>query len=73
GNIAMPASAPSFQGSEVSLSLGGSVKDAAGIEHTLLHELEDMGFKHKRLNAEVLRKNNYDIQKTLDDLCVADE
>ncbi|KAH9292958.1 hypothetical protein KI387_041855, partial [Taxus chinensis] len=32
-----------------------------------------MGFKHKRLNAEVLRKNNYDIQKTLDDLCVADE
>ncbi|KAH9292959.1 hypothetical protein KI387_041856, partial [Taxus chinensis] len=29
GNIAMPASAPSFQGSEVSLSLGGSVKDAA--------------------------------------------
>lgn len=72
GNVAMPVSAP-FVRPEVSLSLGGSAKDVAGIEQNLLHELEDMGFKHKGLNAELLRKNNYDIQKTLDDLCGAAE
>lgn len=72
GNVAMPVSAPSVW-SEVSLSLGGSAKDVAGIEQNLLRELEDMGFKHKGLNAELLRKNNYDIQKTLDDLCGAAE
>uniref|UniRef100_A0A0C9S6F1 TSA: Wollemia nobilis Ref_Wollemi_Transcript_15057_2802 transcribed RNA sequence n=1 Tax=Wollemia nobilis TaxID=56998 RepID=A0A0C9S6F1_9CONI len=72
-DVTMSASAPSLLGSGVSLSVGRSAGDVAGIEQKLLHELEDMGFKHKRLNVEVLRKNNNDIQKTLDDLCAAAE
>uniref|UniRef100_A0A0D6QZQ1 ZZ-type domain-containing protein n=1 Tax=Araucaria cunninghamii TaxID=56994 RepID=A0A0D6QZQ1_ARACU len=72
-DVTVSASAPSLLGSEVSLSLGRSAGDVAGIEQKRLDELEDMGFKHKRLNVEALRKNNYDIQKTLDDLCAAAE
>ena len=69
GYVAMPVGGP-FVRSEVSHSLGGSAKDVSGIERNLLHELEDIGFKNKGLNVELLRKNNYDIQKTLDDLFV---
>lgn len=69
GTTVVPASAPSLTGSEVQFTLGRNAEDVTGIEHKLLDELEVMGFKHKGLNAEVLKKNNYDIQKTLDDLC----
>ncbi|XP_071710067.1 protein JOKA2-like [Rutidosis leptorrhynchoides] len=38
-------------------------------EHILMKELEDMGFKQTDLNKEVLRKNNYDLEKSIDALC----
>ncbi|XXG49423.1 hypothetical protein AAC387_Pa02g3613 [Persea americana] len=39
------------------------------VEQTLLRELEEMGFKQTDLNKEVLRKNEYDMEQTVDDLC----
>ncbi|XWS60063.1 hypothetical protein CRYUN_Cryun07bG0001900 [Craigia yunnanensis] len=39
------------------------------IEQTLLKELEDMGFKQVDLNKEILRKNEYDLEKSVEDLC----
>ncbi|XP_077250536.1 ubiquitin-associated (UBA)/TS-N domain-containing protein / octicosapeptide/Phox/Bemp1 (PB1) domain-containing protein isoform X2 [Tasmannia lanceolata] len=39
------------------------------IEETLLKELEEMGFRQLELNKEILRKNKYDMEKSLDDLC----
>ncbi|KAL5976565.1 hypothetical protein ACLOJK_020898 [Asimina triloba] len=38
-------------------------------EMTLLKELEEMGFKEKDLNKKILRKNEYDLAQSLDDLC----
>lgn len=67
GHIAVSASAPSLVGSE-SFFAGKETE-----EQTLLRELEDMGFNQRMLNAELLRKHNYDLQKTLDDLCSAAE
>ncbi|CAI9753971.1 unnamed protein product [Fraxinus pennsylvanica] len=37
-------------------------------EEKLLGELEAMGFKQVDLNKEILRKNEYDLQETVDDL-----
>ncbi|WP_168405932.1 UBA domain-containing protein, partial [Acinetobacter indicus] len=67
GHIAVSASAPSLVGSE-SFFAGKETE-----EQTLLRELEVMGLKQRMLNAELLRKHNYDLQKTLDDLCSAAE
>lgn len=67
GHIAVSASAPSLVGSESFFAR----KETE--EQTLLRELEDMGFNQRMLNAELLRKHNYDLQKTLDDLCSAAE
>eukprot|EP01018_Ginkgo_biloba_P010113 Gb_08608 [translate_table: standard] len=53
------------------LSVGTGASDINEVEQSLLHELEDMGFNQITLNAELLRKNNYDLQKTVDDLCSA--
>ncbi|MBA0559612.1 hypothetical protein Golob_016566 [Gossypium lobatum] len=39
------------------------------VEQTLLKELEDMGFKQVDLNKEILRMNEYDLEKSIDDLC----
>ncbi|KAJ0715777.1 putative Gnk2-like domain-containing protein [Helianthus annuus] len=35
----------------------------------LVKELEEMGFKQLDLNTEVLRMNDYDLEKSIDDLC----
>ncbi|GMI67317.1 Arabidopsis thaliana next to BRCA1 gene 1, next to BRCA1 gene 1 [Hibiscus trionum] len=43
------------------------------IEQTLLKELEDMGFKQVNLNKEILRMNEYNLEKSIDDLCGASE
>ncbi|XP_021655517.2 protein JOKA2 isoform X2 [Hevea brasiliensis] len=42
------------------------VKDA--VEKSLLKELEEMGFKQIDLNKEILRKNEYNLQQSVDDL-----
>ncbi|CAM6092724.1 unnamed protein product [Calypogeia fissa] len=39
----------------------------------LLGKLEAMGFTDAKLNAELLEKNGFDLRKTLDDLCAAEE
>ncbi|KAK6261263.1 hypothetical protein QUC31_007079 [Theobroma cacao] len=39
------------------------------VEQTLLKELEEMGFKQVDLNKEILRMNEYDLEKSVDDLC----
>ncbi|KAG6508881.1 protein JOKA2-like [Zingiber officinale] len=39
------------------------------VEDTLLKELEDMGFKQIDLNKEVLMRNEYDLEQSLDELC----
>lgn len=38
-------------------------------ERTLLKELEEMGFKQVDLNKEILRRNAYDLEQSVDDLC----
>ncbi|KAL3512738.1 hypothetical protein ACH5RR_025455 [Cinchona calisaya] len=38
-------------------------------EEALLKDLEDMGFKQVDLNKEILRQNEYDLEKSVDDLC----
>lgn len=39
------------------------------VEQALLMELEEMGFKQTDLNKEILRKNEYDMEQSVDDLC----
>lgn len=39
------------------------------VEDALLKELEEMGFKEIDLNKEVLRRNKYDLEKSIDELC----
>ncbi|GMI75622.1 Arabidopsis thaliana next to BRCA1 gene 1, next to BRCA1 gene 1 [Hibiscus trionum] len=43
------------------------------LEQTLLKELEDMGFKQADLNKDILRRNEYDLEKSVDDLCGVSE
>lgn len=38
-------------------------------ELTLLKELEEMGFQQVDLNKEILRRNAYDLEQSVDDLC----
>ncbi|KAJ0971948.1 hypothetical protein J5N97_019907 [Dioscorea zingiberensis] len=47
----------------------GQDADNNPVEHTLLKELEEMGFKQIDLNKEVLRLNEYDLEQSVDDLC----
>lgn len=39
------------------------------VEEDCLNELKDMGFKQVELNREVLRRNKYDLDLTVEDLC----
>ncbi|KAJ6977548.1 protein NBR1 homolog [Populus alba] len=41
----------------------------SGVEKTLLKDLEEMGFKQVDLNKEILRRNEYDLEQSVDDLC----
>lgn len=43
------------------------------VEETLLKDLEEMGFKQVDLNKEILRLNEYDLEKSVDDLCGVSE
>ncbi|KAK4438549.1 protein JOKA2 [Sesamum alatum] len=39
------------------------------VEEKRLRELEEMGFKHVSLNLKVLRRNDYDLEQSVNDLC----
>lgn len=39
------------------------------VEQTLLKELDDMGFKQVDLNKEILRMNEYNLERSVEDLC----
>ncbi|KNA18528.1 hypothetical protein SOVF_069950 [Spinacia oleracea] len=43
------------------------------VEECLLKELEEMGFKQIDLNKEVLRVNEYDLERSVDELCGVSE
>ncbi|CAK9311986.1 unnamed protein product [Citrullus colocynthis] len=43
------------------------------IEETLLKTLEDMGFKQVDLNKEILKRNEYNLGQSVDELCGVDE
>ncbi|XAR67974.1 hypothetical protein NMG60_11002938 [Bertholletia excelsa] len=45
--------------------------DSYGVEQTLLRELDEMGFKRVNLNKEILRKNKYNLELSVEDLCTA--
>ncbi|OMO53381.1 Zinc finger, ZZ-type [Corchorus olitorius] len=62
-SVQVPSPAISVQGQ----SQEDSENDA--VEQTLLKELEEMGFKQVDLNKEILRMNEYDLEKSVDDLC----
>ncbi|KAK9747847.1 hypothetical protein RND81_02G018700 [Saponaria officinalis] len=47
--------------------------DEAKAEEKLLRELSQMGFKEVELNKEVLRMNEYDLDRSVDDLCDVSE
>ncbi|XP_047329939.1 protein JOKA2 [Impatiens glandulifera] len=47
--------------------------DNNDVELTLLKELEDMGFMEINLNKEILRKNEYDFEQSVDELCGVSE
>lgn len=47
----------------------GNTQGLEELEKKLLRELEEMGFKRVDLNKEILRFHEYDLQKTLEDLC----
>lgn len=39
------------------------------VERILLRELEEMGFKQVDVNKDILRKNEYNLEQSVDDLC----
>lgn len=54
------------------VAMKAPVQDVGGndeVEISLLQELEEMGFKQIDLNKEILRKNEYDLGQSVDDLC----
>ncbi|XP_010534154.1 PREDICTED: protein NBR1 homolog [Tarenaya hassleriana] len=54
-------------GSEQDLLTGLDGKN--DVEQALLKELEEMGFKEIDLNKEILRKNEYNLEQSVDALC----
>jgi next-to-BRCA1 protein 1 len=49
------------------------IKKAAEEESLEIRALEAMGFKQRNLNQELLKKNDYDMRRTVDDLVMAAE
>ncbi|KAK9113629.1 hypothetical protein Syun_020426 [Stephania yunnanensis] len=45
------------------------VNDRNAVERSLLRELDDMGFKQSDLNKEILRMNEYSLERSVEDLC----
>lgn len=67
-----PSEDSSMQPSAVVAMQAPPLQDARGnfeVETSLLQELEEMGFKQVDLNKEILRKNEYDLEQSVDDLC----
>ncbi|KAK6795095.1 hypothetical protein RDI58_008548 [Solanum bulbocastanum] len=65
-------SADSSMQSSSAVAMQAPLQDARGnfeVELSLLQELEEMGFKQVDLNKEILRKNEYDLEQSVDDLC----
>ncbi|KAL8256906.1 hypothetical protein R6Q59_028947 [Mikania micrantha] len=54
---------------EVVPPLGSGGRVISDEEEDLVKYLEQMGFKRLDLNKEILRLNNYDLEKSIDDLC----
>ncbi|PIA26379.1 hypothetical protein AQUCO_09400024v1 [Aquilegia coerulea] len=50
-------------------TLSGDFDIENSLEQSLLKELDEMGFKEIDLNKEILRVNEYDLDRALDDLC----
>lgn len=48
-------------------------KENNDVEQVLLKELEEMGFKEIDLNKEILRKNKYNLEQSVDALCGASD
>ncbi|KAL9996333.1 putative PB1 domain, Zinc finger, ZZ-type, UBA-like superfamily, immunoglobulin-like protein [Helianthus debilis subsp. tardiflorus] len=62
-----PSSLPTVAAVKPSGSVSREVSEQQ--EQALVKELEEMGFKQLDLNTEVLRMNDYDLEKSIDDLC----
>jgi next-to-BRCA1 protein 1 len=60
-DLAAEAAEPAAEGEDLSTAKASLAK------------LEAMGFSDSKLNAELLEKNGFDLRKTLDDLCAAEE
>uniref|UniRef100_M8CPQ7 ZZ-type zinc finger-containing protein n=1 Tax=Aegilops tauschii TaxID=37682 RepID=M8CPQ7_AEGTA len=71
-SVPEPLPAPTLVNSHVapvSMPLPDQTINNNNMEEKLLRELADMGFRQVDLNKEVLRQNEYDLQKSVDDLC----
>ncbi|MCD7464770.1 Protein joka2 [Datura stramonium] len=66
------APADSSVAPSAAVAMQAPLQDVRGnneVEMSLLQELEEMGFKQLDLNKEILRKNGYDLERSVDDLC----
>ncbi|XP_076929994.1 protein JOKA2-like isoform X2 [Bidens hawaiensis] len=72
---AIASGAPSSPATAAAVKPSGSGKQvvSAEQEHALVKELEEMGFKQLDLNSKILRMNNYDLEKSVDELCGVSE
>ncbi|KAJ6339714.1 hypothetical protein OIU77_007623 [Salix suchowensis] len=64
----VPASTELLPYADASTSSEGVIFENAR-EKALLKELKEMGFKQVDLNMETLRRNEYDLEQSVDDLC----
>lgn len=71
-NVELPKVIDFQDGSYTEKDRVRSDAEADSVE-VMLGTLEAMGFNQRSLNLEVLKKNNYDMQRTLDDLVMAAE
>lgn len=63
------AKPPPIPSPKVSLASSEKVTANKAVEETLLKTLWDMGFKQVDLNKEVLKRTEYDLEKSVDELC----
>lgn len=70
------APAESSVAPSAAVAMKAPLQDVGGhneVEMSLLQELEEMGFKQVDLNKEILKKNEYDLELSVDDLCGVEE
>ncbi|KAK1314316.1 hypothetical protein QJS10_CPA06g01212 [Acorus calamus] len=63
--FAPPPPMTTTEGGPSETGIGGN----NSLEQILLKELEEMGFKQIDLNKEILRRNEYDLERSVDELC----